>query len=69
MNDEEKFRLKLRLILGLCTAKNIQDWAETTLLKDTHNEFTLNLCFMKATDKIEKYFIEINSQLLNINLI
>ncbi|KAB0624726.1 hypothetical protein F7P75_12110 [Acinetobacter gandensis] len=68
MNDEEKFRLKLRLIVGLCTAKDIQDWAEATILKDIHNEFALNLCFMESTDKISKYFYDINPQLLNIDI-
>ncbi|MFC6053334.1 hypothetical protein A6M14_09815 [Acinetobacter sp. Ac_877] len=67
MNDEEKFCLKIRLIVGLCTAKDIQYWAEATLLKDVHNEFALNLCFMESADKIQKYFIEINPQLLKID--
>ena len=67
MNDEEKFRLKLKLIVELCTAKEIQDWAEATLVKDVHNELALNLCFIKSTDKIQKYFIEINPQLLTID--
>ncbi|WP_179998277.1 hypothetical protein [Acinetobacter sp. YH12239] len=67
MHDEEKFRLKLKLIVELCTAKEIQDWAEATLLKDVHNEFALNLCFMESADKIEKYFIEINPHLLTID--
>ncbi|MCL6234094.1 hypothetical protein M5F03_02740 [Acinetobacter sp. ANC 5579] len=67
MNDEEKFPLKLKLIVELCTAKDIQDWTEATISKDIHNEFALNFCFMESADKIEKYFIELNPQLLNIN--
>lgn len=68
MNDDEKFCLKLKLIVGLCTTQDIQEWAEQTILKNIHNEFALNLCFMESADKIEKYFIELNPQLLNINI-
>ena len=67
MNDDEKFCIKLKLIVGLCTTQDIQEWAEQTILKSTHNDFALSLCFMDSEDKIYKYFNDLNPQLLNID--
>ena len=45
MNDAEKFRFKLELILNLKSAKDIQDWSTNRIEQDIIDSEALEICF------------------------
>lgn len=60
MSDEEKFQLKLELILNLKSAKDIQNWAIDKLDKNPADLLALDICFFSKEEEVLDYFNNIS---------
>lgn len=67
MNDAEKFQFKVELALNLKSAKDIQNWAVSTLENNPMNLLALEICFFSKDKEILDYFNTINIEQSNID--
>ena len=66
MNDAEKFRFKLELILNLKSAKDIQDWSTNRIEQDIIDSEALEICFFSKEKQVLDYFHNIKFEWLNL---
>lgn len=67
MNDAEKFQLKVELALNLKSAKDIQNWAVSTLENNPTDLLALEICFFSKDKEVLDYFHNINIEQSNID--
>ena len=66
MNDAEKFQFKLKLILNLKSAKDIQNWAIDRLDKNPADLLALDICFFSKDEEVLDYFNNISISQTNL---
>ena len=60
MSDIDKALFKAKLELEIITPEEIQQWASTTLEKDSSNNLALDICFLSTPEQVVAYFKQLS---------